>query len=68
MRVLSHSRIRDYIKSFLNGLKNINIQIYAISVADIDDYEKLNTYQARRNKNLHDNKKLYDSDFEGNCE
>ena len=68
MQVLSYSRIRDHIKSFLDGLKNNNIQIYAISVVDMDDYEKLNKYQSRRNKNLHDNKKLYDSDFEGNCE
>ena len=50
--------------SFLDKLKENNIEIAAIFIDGMDDQEKVKTYQIRRNDKMKSNKKLYDNDFE----
>lgn len=61
---LSVGNIKRNVDSFLDKLKENNIEIAAIFIDGMDDEEKLNTYQEKRIQIMKSNKKMYDNDFE----
>ena len=61
---LSVGNIKRNVDSFLDKLKENNIEIAAIFIDGMDDEEKVNTYQERRIQKMKSNKKMYDNDFE----
>ena len=61
---LSVGNIKRNVDSFLDKLKENNIEIAAIFIDGMDDEEKLNTYQEKRIQKMKSNKKMYDNDFE----